>query len=145
MLRRIAYLLAPAVIIAALSSRPRVAHSGDTFIDDGIPSGTVAFFNDRAACPTGWSPADEVAGRLVVAVTEPTAVGQMVGRPLNDRENRAHTHTIRGTVTLAPRNVAGANGGNTQGARSGEYTVMGNASAAPSGLPFVQVRACAKR
>lgn len=133
------------MVLVALSSRPRVAHSGDTFIDDGVPSGTVAFFNDRAACPTGWSPANETEGRLVVGVTEPTAVGQLVGRPLGDRENRTHTHTVTGTVVLMPRNIAGANGGNTQGARAGEYMVTGNAAAAASGLPFVQVRACAKR
>ena len=144
-LRRIAYMLAPALVLAALSSRPRTAHSGDTFTDDGVPSGTVAFFNDRATCPTGWVPANETAGRLVVAVTEPTAVGQLVGRPLTDRENRTHTHTVTGMVALMPRNIAGAAGGNTQGARSGEYRVTGDASAAPSGLPFVQVRACAKR
>lgn len=145
MLRRIAYLLAPAILIAALSSRPRVAHSGDTFGDDGVPAGTIAFFNDRAACPAGWSLANEVEGRLVVGVTEPTSVGQLVGRPLGDRENRTHTHTVTGMVTLTPRNIAGANGGNTQGARAGEYRVTGTASAAPSGLPFVQVRACVKR
>lgn len=144
-LRRIAFMVAPALVLAALSSRPRPAHSGDTFVDDGIPAGTVAFFNDRAACPAGWNPASETEGRLVVAVTEPTAVGQVVGRPLGDRENRTHTHTVTGTVTLTPRNVAGANGGNTQGARAGEYMVTGTASAAPSGLPFVQVRACVRR
>lgn len=145
MLRRILYLLAPAVVIAVLSSRPRAAQGGDTLTDDGVPAGTVAFFGDRAACPVGWAPATETEGRLVVGVTEPTAVGQVVGRPLGDREDRAHTHaTITGTVVLPARNIAGANGGNTQGARSGEYTTTGSAGAAPSGLPFAQVRACAR-
>jgi hypothetical protein len=139
------YLLAPALVIALLSSRPRTAQGGDVFNDDGDPVGTVAFFQDRASCPVGWAPATELEGRLLVGATAPEAVGQVVGRPLGDREDRTHTHTITGTVTLTPRNIAGANGGNTQGARSGEYMVTGNAAAAPSGLPFVQVRACAKR
>lgn len=145
MLRRTLYLLAPAAVIAALSSHPRVARGGEPLLDDGIPRGTIAFFGDRGACPPGWSVAEETQGRLVVGVTEPTAVGQTVGMPLRDREDRTHTHQLTGTVTLPPRSIAGANGGNTQGARNGEYTAMGAAAPAPSGLPFVQVRACVKQ
>lgn len=145
MLRRILILLAPAVAIAVLSSRPRSAHGGEPLVDDGVPAGTVAFFGGLSACPTGWAPATEVEGRLVVGVSEPAAVGQVVGTPLGDREDRTHSHaTLDGQVLLPVRNIAGANGGNAQGARSGMHRTTGSAGAAPSGLPFVQVRACAR-
>jgi len=145
MLRRLLYLLAPALVLVVLAARPRVAQGGGT-LDDGVPVGTVAFFGGRTACPIGWVPAPETEGRLVVGVTEPGAVGQVVGQALGDREDRTHTHaTLAGTVFLPVRNVAGANGGNTQGARSGMHATTGSAGPAPSGLPFVQVRACARR
>lgn len=146
MLRRILILLAPALVVVLLSSRPRAAHGGEPLVDDGVPAGTVAFFGGLSACPTGWAPATETEGRLVVGVSEPAAVGQVVGTPLGDREDRTHTHaTLNGQVMLSVRNIAGANGGNAQGARSGPHMTTGSAGAAPSGLLFVQVRACVRQ
>ncbi len=145
MLRRMLVLVAPAVLIAVLSSHPRAAQGGGGSADDGVPPGTVAFFGGQTACPAGWGPAHETEGRLVVGVVDPVAAGRVVGDPLGDREDRTHTHpTLPGMVFLPARNIAGADGSNTQGARAGMYMTTGQAGPAPSGLPFVQVRACVR-
>jgi hypothetical protein len=112
--------------------------------DDGVPAGTVAFFGSGASCPLGWAPAPN-AGRMIVGVTDPAAVGRTVNTPLADREDRTHTHGFAGSITLATRSIAGANGGNTQGARAGAHAVTGTTLGATSGLPFIQLRACVKQ
>lgn len=131
-----------AVALCVLAAGP--AEGGGTG-DDGVPRGAVAFFTAGTACPMGWSPADAVAGRMVVGVTDPARVGHTVGTPLGDREDRTHTHPVRAGLTLTPRNIAGADGPNRQGAASGAQTVTGTTAAGASGLPFVQLRACVKR
>lgn len=134
-----------AVSVAALGwfATVRTAEGGDT-LDDASPSGMVAFFTG-AACPTGWDPMDATAGRVIVGVTSPDAVGRTVGIPLGDREDRTHTHDFTTTVRLGPRNIAGADGTNNQGAQSGEYTVRGATAPGPSGNAFIQYRVCVKR
>ena len=114
-------------------------------VDDGVPSGTIAFFGTGTACPNGWADATQVAGRAIVGATEPSAVGVTVGSPLGDREDRTHTHAFTGTLTLAPQGIAGANGGNNSGAAAGAYPIAGTSEPATSGLPFVQLRACVKQ
>lgn len=121
----------------------QTAEGGDT-LDDASPAGMVAFFAG-AACPLGWAPMDAAAGRVIVGVTSGDAAGRTVGIPLGDREDRTHTHDFRTTVTLGPRNIAGADGTNNQGAQSGEYTVRGSTAPAPSGNAFIQYRVCVKR
>jgi hypothetical protein len=113
-------------------------------LDDGIPSGTVAFFAPGAACPTGWMPYDPAAGRMIVGVAAPAAVGRAVGVPLADREDRSHTHEYGGAVTLGARSIAAANGSNGQGAAAREYTVSGRSAPATSGQAFLQLRACVR-
>jgi hypothetical protein len=113
-------------------------------VDDGVPTGTVAFFGSGASCPMGWIPAPN-AGRMIVGVTDPMAVGRTVNTPLADREDRTHTHGFSGSITLATRSIAGANGGNQQGARAGMHPVTGTTLGSTSGLPFIQLRACVKQ
>ncbi len=132
---------AAAVCVCVVSMRP--AQGGDPG-DDGVPRGAVAFFAGDA-CPIGWAPADTAAGRLVVGVTDGTAVGRTVGAPLRDREDRTHTHALSATVSVPARSIAGADGPNRQGAAAGDQRVTGAAGAATSGLPFVQLRACERR
>ena len=84
-------------------------------------------------------------GRMIVGVSEPTALGRTSGTALTDREDRTHTHRFGATVTLAPRNIAGADGTNNQGAAARAYTVEGSTAAAPSGHAFVQLLTCVKR
>ena len=138
----------PAVVLAAAAAvwfgSQRSAQGGGP-LDDGVPPGTVAFFAPGAECPMGWMPYDPAAGRMIVGVSEPSAVGRTVGSPLADREDRTHTHEFSGTVALAARSIAGANGGNTQGAAARSYTVSGRTAAATSGQAFVQLRACVRR
>lgn len=143
----IARRLVPAAALAAAAAvwfgSQRSARGGDP-LDDGIPPGTVAFFAPGSACPAGWMPYDPAAGRMIVGVAEPAAVGRTVGSPLADREDRTHTHEFSGTVALAPRAIAGANGGNAQGAAARSYAVSGRTAAATSGQAFIQLRACVK-
>ena len=129
---------------------PLVAGAGgraDLPAGDGVPSGTVAFFSlddPAGGCPPGWARADAVAGRLVVGVTAAEDVGVAIGVPLADQEDRTHLHPYAAEVTLPSRNIAGANGGNGQGAGSGEHGVAADTDAGTSGLPFVQLLVCEK-
>jgi hypothetical protein len=122
--------------------------TADTPVDDGVPSGTVAFFSFEGTggnCPAGWAAATSVQGRLVVGVTEPDQVGLLVGTPLTDQEDRTHIHPYEATVHLPSKNIAGADGGNHNGAQSGDHAVAGSSENASSGLPFVQLLVCEKQ
>lgn len=120
------------------------AQGGPLDDDDGIPAGTVAYFTG-GACPAGWATATTLQGRLAVGVSDIGNAGVIVGFPLSDREDRTHQHPFTGTVQLAPKGVAGADGSNNQSAASQAYTVSGSTDSAPSGLPFVQVQPCLKQ
>jgi hypothetical protein len=109
---------------------------------DGAPSGNVAFFVGVTECPSGWTVAEDVAGRLVVAVTDDRLAGVTVGVPLGDREDRTHTHALSASLELPSRTIAGADGANRSGAASGTVPIDVETSAASTGLPFVQVLAC---
>jgi len=138
----------PVVALAAAAAvwfgSQRSAQGGDP-LDDGVPPGTVAFFAPGVECPMGWVPFDPASGRMVVGVAEPSAVGRTVNAPLADREDRTHTHEFSGTVALSTRAIAGANGGNNQGASARSYTVSGRTAPAGSGQAFIQLRACVRR
>jgi len=112
--------------------------------DDGVPSGTVAFF-DGGACPAGWQTATRVQGRLVVAVVDGTHGGVTVGTPLADQEDRQHQHTYTTPVTLSPDGISAADGANDSGAAAQTYTLAGTTDLASSSLPFVQVQPCVKQ
>ena len=88
--------LAGSATIALLSLTSRGA-SGDTGdpADDGVPWGTMAYFTG-GACPAGGVPADNVEGRLVVAVGDGANTGIQVGTPLGDREDRVSGHRLGG-------------------------------------------------
>src|SRR5262245_30685047 len=81
---------AAAVLLASiLSAGPAAAQSTDT-----SPSGMVAFFMaTAAACPPGWTAATMAQGRLIVGVTNGSAVGTQVGTALTSQP---------GTGTAAP-------------------------------------------
>ena len=138
------WLVGAVAALGAWALSPSSAQGGGPS-DDGVPLGTVAFFGAGTACPTGWLPADMVAGRMVVGATEGAAVGRTVGTPLGDREDRTHTHDLAGTLMVPSRSIAAADGSNRQGAAAGAQRVTGSAAAASSGLPFVQLRACVRR
>jgi hypothetical protein len=119
--------------------------SGEGPADDGMAPGMVAFFgSETGVCPDGWAPAEYAMGRLVVGVVDEPAVGRQVGKPLADQEDRAHEHPFTTQVKLTEKNIAGADGPNTQGAKAQEYTVTGATEPSVSGLPFIQLLACEK-
>jgi hypothetical protein len=112
---------------------------------DGTPSGMVAFFM-AAQCPSGWNAASVAQGRLVVGVTDPTAVGVMVGPPLTNQTAPSHGHAYATTVNLTAKSIAAASSCcNDQGAKAQGYTVSGNTGSATSNLPFIQLVACQKQ
>lgn len=144
-LRRALGLVAGLCALAAFASRSLEgrAKGDEPPLEPAVPSGMIAFFGG-GACPPGWVAADEVEGRLVVGVTEPSEVGVMVGAPLADREDRGHFHTLAANVTLSSKDVVAFDGSNDDGAAARTYVASGAAAAQTSGLPFVQVRACAR-
>ncbi|MFT3771866.1 MAG: hypothetical protein QM820_41185 [Minicystis sp.] len=112
--------------------------------DDGVPSGTVAFFAGDA-CPPGWQLSAKAQGRLVVGVADGMKkIGLQVGNPLADREDRQHNHDYFGNVTLPGKGIAGADGSGSDGAEATTYTVAGTSDPTASGLPFMQMAACEK-
>ncbi len=72
----------------------RIAALEGAGVDGGPPSGAVLFFEGEQ-CPVGWSEVDEARGRALVGLggSAGTLAGT-VGEPLEDLENRAHSHTV---------------------------------------------------
>ncbi len=130
---------------SAFPSVQRVACAASATSDSPgpIPSGLVAFFTSNT-CPSGWSAASAVAGRLIVGAADDWSVGTTVGTALADKEDRGHTHGILVSVQPPAKSIAGANGGNGQAAESTKADGTGTSGNSPSGMPFLQWRACQK-
>lgn len=62
-------------------------------IDNESPTGAVMFF-DLASCPAGWSPLESAQGRVIVGMGAGGTLGATVGDPLDDQEERSHTHVV---------------------------------------------------
>jgi hypothetical protein len=112
--------------------------------DDGVPSGMVAYVSG-SVCPTGWIPASNIEGRIVIAVSDGKNVGVQVGTPLGDQEDRQHAHAYKGDLVLLSKSIAATDGANLEGAQAQSYSIAGTTNAGPSGLPFVQVTTCVKQ
>jgi len=112
---------------------------------DLSPAGMVAFFPGLSSCPTGWVAATSVEGRMIVGTTTAANIGGTVGSALGDLEDRTHAHGFVASTSIPAKNIAGSDGGNNQGAASGNQVISGSANAAPSNLPFVQFLACARQ
>ena len=58
-------------------------------------------FFDLESCPDGWSPVEEAEGRVIVGIVDPASktLGGTVGDPLEDLEDRTHTHAVDPTST----------------------------------------------
>jgi hypothetical protein len=140
----VATLVSIGALAFVLATRVRVAH-GDPPVDDGVPSGTIAFFGSGTNCPAGWVLATQVTGRAIVGVSDSSESGVTVGMPLGDREDRTHTHAFSGSVTLNQRGIAAASGSNNAAANAQMYAVSGTTDPAASGVPFVQLLACVKQ
>jgi hypothetical protein len=112
---------------------------------DDSPAGMVAFFTGTS-CPNGWTAASYASGRLVVAVTEGDEVGNTVGTPLSDREDRTHDHGYSTTIDLEHKSISAASGCcNDQGAKDTDSNeASGTTKKSTSGYPFTQLVICEK-
>lgn len=71
--------------------------NGINDVDALFPSGTVMMF-DLDNCPVGWSAFQDAQGRYLLGKQPAGQLGQQVGTPLTDGENRAagdHTHGMQ--------------------------------------------------
>ena len=115
----------------------------------------VAFFmTSGVGCPTGWAPYAPAAGRLLLPVSDPTAVGVTLGNALADQAAPVHTHTFSTTVSIPQKELeAHTAGSNRDGARSDETPnvpnnppgTTNNDVGESSNLPFIQLFVCKKQ
>lgn len=111
---------------------------------DALPAGAISFFN-RAACPTGWTPFAEAAGRVLLPTVGADAPLVTVGEPLADAEERMHGHGVSAEVDLNSVSYAGVAGEANHGvAQAQKVSIAGAAEKASSGLPYVQLLVCKK-
>lgn len=105
--------------------------------------GFVAFF--LQGCPAGWSALPLLEGRLALLVNNSYQSGATSGFPLSDGEDRAHAHSISGTLSLGRRDLSALGGSNTAAAKAGAQPLLpffNESEGAPSGFPFVQLTPC---
>jgi hypothetical protein len=109
----------------------------------GIPQYLAAFFLD-ANCPVGWKPALTTGGRLIVVLPAAGTPGLSFGGALlKPGEDRTHTHSFSGQVSLSSQNVIGGTGCCDDGwGRPGTYNFNGTTDAASTGQPYVIVSQC---
>ena len=130
---------------------------------DSLPKGTIAFFN-LSTCPSGWTEKTELKGRYPVGLPSPGTLGQSVGTPLTNGENRSvgqhshgvtdpgHSHTIRpnGGDTRYSGNTWGYGDSNwgvpvygTSPSTTG-LSIQNSGSVAGTNAPYLQLLACEK-
>lgn len=140
---RLPWLFAVTLLSVAPSA---VVAAPDGGTSDAAPAGMVAFFAAQSGCPAGWVAATNVQGRMIVGTNTESDVGGTVGSPLGNLEDRTHSHTFSASTNIPVESNSLVDGcGNIDGARSGTQTVTGSTDAAPTGLPFVQMLACARQ
>lgn len=131
----------------ASGTAPAVDAGGDAAspAGDSLPMGAISLFN-RKSCPSGWAPLLLASGRTLVPTAGDSPPGTMSGQPLDDGEDRPHTHAMPATLNLPAVSYAGVVGeGNHGVARAGSVPMMVTAAAAGAGLPYVQLLVCQKQ
>jgi hypothetical protein len=135
----------------ANSANPAVVDGGPGGVDaagatgDALPIGAISLFN-RKSCPSGWDPLVGAEGRTLVPTVGNQAPGASYGKPLDDGEDRQHTHNMPVTVNLPSVNYAGIAGEANHGvARAGNIPLTVTGSKAGLGLPYVQLLVCQKQ
>lgn len=114
-------------------------------VGDSLPTGAISLFN-RKGCPAGWEPLGAAAGRTLIPTTGDSKPGATRGQPLEDGEDRKHSHTLPVTLNLPAVTYAGVVGEANHGvarASSAPMTVVGDK--ASTGLPYVQLLVCQKQ
>ena len=137
-------------LACVLSACPAAAQSTDT--SDTSPSGMMAFFMaTAAACPPGWTVATMAQGRLIVGVTNGSAVGVQVGTALTSESSTGqtaaptHQHGYSGSVSISRRDIVADHRADSQGAQNGTYSLSGFTGAGTSNLPLMQLVVCQKQ
>lgn len=115
-----------------------------TPLGDAIPSGAVSY-SRASACPLGWAPWTEGAGRTVVPLPQGGTRGGVQGMPLNNAESRAHGHTASAMVLVPAVSFAGIAGSGMALGAAGMVPLALTVAGAEAGLPYVQLLACRKR
>lgn len=111
---------------------------------DALPAGAISFFNS-GACPTGWTPFAEGAGRVLVPTVGADPALVATGEPLLDGEERMHGHGMNAEVDLNGVSYAGVAGEANHGVAAQQKTVISGAmDKASAGLPYVQLLVCKK-
>jgi hypothetical protein len=111
---------------------------------DALPSGAVSFFTGPT-CPEGWKAFDNGNGRLLLPTVSNAAGGTKYGNPLTSGEDRTHTHTVKGTFTVASTSFAGVPGGGNHGVgAAGVVKLETMSDPVSTGLPYVQLLVCKK-
>ncbi len=162
------------IVLSDASSRGSGAFSGKSMLSDaGIPTirylvcrknstemvgeaptGLIAWF-ERTECPAGWAQQESTQGRFLIAAPEDGVPGAAIGRiaPLEAEEDPTHTHRIDGSADLPDHQIElSGSDCNIQVrpecdgtyVRSGRNRYSGTMNAAQSGLPYIQLSACAK-
>jgi len=106
-----------------------------------IPAGFTTFFFSQS-CPSGWYPLVTAEGRLIVSVSSAGNAGVTVNQPLQDQEDRVHSHTFETYLDLPSKSVAAIDCCNNQGACNDQYPVGGTLDKTTTNYPFVQLLLC---
>ncbi len=136
-MKRTVMLTLTAGLLAALGAADAIAQS--------LPPGMI-FFVATGECPGGSSPAQNTAGRILVATTNTSHIGKTQGTPMADQQDNTHTHSGFMTVDLPVHEIAGLTGGsgccNGQATRKGIHKADITSGPSTTNLPFIQLLVC---
>lgn len=111
---------------------------------DGLPTDAVMYFTGTT-CPHGWEVYPEAVGRVAMPTVSVALLGVQRGAPLADGEDRVHTHTLSGSLTVPAVSYAGVAGCCNDGVgRAATLPFMASVREASSGLPYLQLLVCRK-
>jgi hypothetical protein len=111
-------------------------------VAEGLPRGMV-FFVASSQCPTGSSPAQNAAGRIIISTMDSTLVNKTQGTPMANLQDNTHTHSGSMTVNLPLHEVSGAASCcNGQATANGTHTANITSGTSTTELPFIQLLVC---
>ncbi|MBK9265414.1 MAG: hypothetical protein IPM54_37215 [Polyangiaceae bacterium] len=111
---------------------------------DAFPAGAVSFFN-RLACPPGWSPFNEAAGRMIVSANAGLPRGTTMGEPFSSGEDRTHEHKLAGSGSVtAATTLGGDPGPNGLFTPGGAFAFATTSDPASANIPYRQLLVCKK-
>lgn len=111
---------------------------------DAFPAGAVSFFN-RLACPPGWSPFNDAAGRMIVSANAGLPRGTTMGEPFSSGEDRTHKHKLSGSGSVtAATTLGGDPGPNGLFTPGGAFAFATTSDPASANIPYRQLLVCKK-